>query len=123
MTIFPINPNGNNVASLFDGLAQVNGIIINGLYFSLSNKTNALTTVRALAYQNLLNRADDYASAAGAVVGHPITISDEYTISPYSSSSSGGAPGLSLSETYVPTQVYIGNIQITYYLSAILGFS
>jgi uncharacterized protein YggE len=108
---------------LFDSLAQINGITINQLYFDLANKQNALADARAKAYQNVLNRADDYASAAGAVVGHPITINDEYVISSYSPSASNGAPGLSISPVYVPTTVSVGTIQVTYYLSALFGFS
>jgi uncharacterized protein YggE len=104
-------------------LAQINGIIINQLNFDLSDKQSALKKVRAKAYQNVINRADDYASAAGAVVGQPITINDEYVISSYAPSVSNGAPGLSISPVYVPTTVSMGTIQITYYLSALFGFS
>lgn len=53
VTISPINLNGSNIASVFDSLAQINGIVINGLSFSLSNQKNALTEVRAKAYQNV----------------------------------------------------------------------
>jgi uncharacterized protein YggE len=108
---------------LFDSLAQINGIVLNQLVFGLDNKQSALKKVRAKAYQKVLNRADDYACAAGAVVGQPITINDEYAISSYAPSASNGAPGLSLSQVYVPTTVSVGTIQITYYLSALFGFS
>jgi uncharacterized protein YggE len=78
--------------------------------------------VRAKAYKNVLNKADDYAFAAGAVVGQPISIFDQYTVSS-NAPSSDGAPGSSASPPTIPTTVSVGTIQIIYYLSALFGFS
>jgi uncharacterized protein YggE len=42
----------------------------------LVNKTSALTILRALAYQNAVNRAKDYCSAAKVTLGGVLTIFD-----------------------------------------------
>jgi uncharacterized protein YggE len=82
VTVPMVGSDGRLVGQVYDGLAQIKDISINGLTFDLQNKTVALGQARRQAYQDAVRRATDYTSAAGVTLGIPVTITDSYSAAP-----------------------------------------
>lgn len=77
-----VGSDGKLVGQVYDSLAQIKDISINGLTFDLQDKTAALGQARKQAYQDAVRRASDYTSAAGVTLGIPVTITDSYSSAP-----------------------------------------
>jgi uncharacterized protein YggE len=69
ITIPNINPNGSNIGKLIDDLSSVNGIILNGLSFSLNNQTDQLVIARGKAFTNAQQKALDYTTSLQLCLG------------------------------------------------------
>lgn len=82
ITIPNVTPNGSNIGTLIDCLATVNGIILNGLSFSLSNQTSVLAQARSNAYTNAQNKALDYSVSLSLSLGQLVTVIDSYSSAP-----------------------------------------
>jgi uncharacterized protein YggE len=82
ITIPSINPNGSNVGKLIDDLATVNGIVLKGLSFDISNKTDIIAQARANAFNNAKGKALDYSSLLKLSLGQLLTVTDSYSIAP-----------------------------------------
>jgi uncharacterized protein YggE len=82
ITIPVLNSNGSNIGALIDSLATVNGIILNGLSFDLSNKTSQFVLARANAYKNAQNKALDYTSSLQLSLGQLVTVIDSFSSAP-----------------------------------------
>lgn len=118
MTItIPIpNSNGTIVGKIYDGLAQVKDITINGLTFDVRDKTISFIIARKLAYDDAKIRANDYLSAAGVFLGSPITITDSIQTAPLVINGP-------YSYYYPPsTAVSVGKINIRYNIDVVFTF-
>jgi uncharacterized protein len=116
------NSNSSAVGKIYDNLAQVSDITINGLSFDLQNKTSSYVAARKLAYQDAVQRAKDYTSAAGVQLGSAITITDSsYTANPVPSPSPMVAK-MAMSAA-VPTTVSVGTISISYNVDVVFSFA
>jgi uncharacterized protein YggE len=108
---------GSVIARIYDGLAKVPNINIYGLSFDLKNKTSAYIQARALAYQDAVNRANDYTKAAGVALGAVISVTDTFYYTPYSYNNIGNS-----SATASSTTVSVGKIIINYNVGVTFAF-
>ena len=85
MTItIPITSGGSSVGLIYDSLAQVSNININGLTFDLRDKTSSFVEARKQAFLDATQKARDYANAANVNLGSILTIDDSYSVAPVS---------------------------------------
>lgn len=77
-----MNSNGTNIGSIIDSLATINGVVLNGLSFSLSNQTAVLSQARSSAYTNAKNKALDYTTSLSLCLGQLVTVIDSYSSAP-----------------------------------------
>ena len=82
ITIPNIKPDGSNIGKIFDELAQINGIVLNGLGFDIFNKTKVFSEARALAFENAQNKAFDYSTALSLTLGSVVNIKDTFSSAP-----------------------------------------
>lgn len=115
---------GSNLGKVYDGLAAVNGIEINGLTYDIADKTAILTQARGEAFKNAQKRAKDYTDAAGVVLGGPITVTDSYSVVPVDTPQLDSLPKvMAMRSSAAPTTtVTVGTIKVNYYLSAAFSF-
>ena len=64
-----IDEKGENIASLVDALGQINGISLNSINLNIKDKSSLQDAAREKAYQDALQKAQDYADLAGLTVG------------------------------------------------------
>lgn len=114
--------NGSSVGKIYDGLAQVSGISINGLTFDLQDKTTSFTQARKLAFNDAVKRAQDYTNAAGVALKSVVTVDDSYNVAPVSSTPMV-AMAMMKSASPVPTTVSVGTININYSVNVVFGFA
>lgn len=117
------NANGTAVGKIYDGLAKVKDISINGLTFDLQNKTTAYANARKLAYQDALKRASDYTSAAGVAIGAPLTITDSFSSAPVVAVAPMAKSMALMASDSVPTTVSVGTVTINYYVDVVFSFA
>jgi uncharacterized protein YggE len=82
VTLTTIAADGSNIGKLIDGLASVNGIIVNGLDFDIANKTAVYSKARKLAFLNAQLKAQDYTVASGVCIGKLLKVTDSFSIAP-----------------------------------------
>lgn len=123
VTVPMVGSDGKLVGQVYDGLAQINDVYINGLTFDLQDKTVALGQARKQAYQDAVRRATDYASAAGVTLGLPLTITDSYSVAPVAVPQSlRMVANTALLKSAVPTTVSVGIVPINYNLEVVFSF-
>lgn len=123
ITIPMANSTGTAVGALYDGLARVSDISINGLTFDLQNKTKSYINARKLAYENALQKANDYLSAAGVTLGAPVTLTDSYSSAPVATPMASPMFKTLASSSDVATTVSVGTIAINYNIDVVFSFS
>ncbi len=123
VTVPMANSNGNLVGQVYDGLAQIKDISINGLTFDLQDKTAAYGQARKQAYQDAVKRATDYTSAAGVTLGIPVTITDSYSSAPVVAPSSALMRTAAFAKDVVPTTVSVGTVAINYNVEVVFSFA
>jgi uncharacterized protein YggE len=117
ITIPNISANGSNIGKLIDSLAAVNGIVVNGLSFALSNQTSANTQARQLAFQNAQSKAQDYAGALQLSLGLLVNVVDTYsTPAVVTNGPMVMAMAMAKSPVSTPTTVNVGTIGVSYSL-------
>lgn len=80
ITIPIIDSNGSTVGKIYDALAQIDNININGLTFDLQDKTSSLVKARELAFAEADQRARDYAAVAGITLSSVVSITDTQNV-------------------------------------------
>lgn len=72
-----IQNNGEKVSQIIDRLAQINGIELNQMDFSVKDNTEHFTHSRELAFQKATEKARQFAELSGLKVGRVLSISEE----------------------------------------------
>lgn len=122
ITIPSIARDGSNISRLIDSLAAVNGIVLNGLSFDVSNKTALYQQLRQQAYQNAQSKAQDYSVALQLCLGQLLSLTDSLSIAPVVSAAEPMLIGKA-SNSLAPTAVNVGTIPLSYDLDAIFAFN
>lgn len=117
-----IQPDGSNIGQLFDSLAAVNGITLNGLSFDLSDKTVVYQQARELAFQNAKEKAKDYVDVLGVLLSGVASIKDSFSSAP-SVVRSNEMMSLVQSDSPVSTTVNVGTIPISYQVEVVYKLS
>lgn len=124
MTItIPITSNGGSVGLIYDSLAQVSNININGLTFDLRDKSSSFVEARRQAFLDATQKARDYAGAANVALGSILTIDDSYSVAPVSVPVSELRMVASAMKADVATTVSLGTIVINYSVNAVYNFA
>lgn len=123
ITIPSIAKDGSNIGKLIDSLASVNGIVLNGLSFDVSNKTLIYQQVRAQAYQNAQSKAQDYAIALQLCLGQVLSVVDSFSSPAVVIQANSPSLSIKAGDSLVPTAVNVGTIPISYDLDAVYNFS
>jgi len=77
VTVRRISPeNGAPVGDIIDGLVEINGIVISGVSFSISDQTAYLEQARGFAFNDAKSKALQYAQLSLMSLGNPLKISD-----------------------------------------------
>ena len=124
ITIPKIDANGANIGKLFDELAVVNGIVLNGLSFDLSNKTKEFESARTQAFQNAQQKANDYASFLMLSVVKILNVNDMVSRAPVVNDLNQKDEALVIGGGAIqnPTTVNVGTIPISYDVEVVFGF-
>lgn len=123
ITIPIIGSNGNSVGLIYDSLAQVSNISINGLTFDLKDKTSSFVEARKLAFLDAAQKAKDYSNAANINLGSVLSISDSYSVAPVSVPLPQLRMAASAMKTTVDTTVSLGTVIIDYNVNAVYNFA
>ena len=119
----PISDQGASVGRVYDSLAQISNVTINGFAYDLSDKTSLMKEARKNAYQNAEKKAKDYAGAGSLQLGAPLSIEDNY--------SEASAPPIQLERQAfalaadsapAPTTVSVGTISVSYSVKAVFQY-
>ena len=68
---------GRRIGQIIDQLATINGIILNGLSFDLSDKTSAFAEARKKAFEAAKEKAEDLSRALEIRLGKLVTLTDK----------------------------------------------
>lgn len=124
VTVPSIAADGSNLGKLIDGLASVNGIMVNGLDFDISNKTAVYASARKLAYLNAQLKAQDYTTAAGVGIGKLLKVTDSFSSAPVVERLDQPLMSMALSnKVSTPTTVNVGTIPISYNVESIYAIA
>ncbi len=66
----------DDLAPIVDGLSSVTGISLSSISLDASEKDESMSQARRLAMQDAMDKARDYAEAAGLVLGDPVSVSE-----------------------------------------------
>lgn len=66
----------DDLAPIVDSLSSVTGISLSSISLDASEKDESMSQARRLAMQDAMDKARDYAEAAGLVLGDPVSISE-----------------------------------------------
>jgi uncharacterized protein YggE len=103
--------------ALIDQLATLSGITIGQVSFTKEETAEEYAASRTLAMEKAIEKATDYAKAAGMKLGKPLTVSD------YSSADVRSAPvalmAKAADESYVGSQLPSGTLDITTTVSVV----
>lgn len=66
----------DDLAPIVDNLSSVTGISLSSISLDASEKDESMSQARRLAMQDAMDKARDYAEAAGLVLGDPVSISE-----------------------------------------------
>jgi hypothetical protein len=118
----PIIGNGANVGKVFDSLAAINQIQVNGLSYGLDNQTQYLNSARTQAYNNAYQKAVDYTGALSMNLGGVITITDSYSTTPTPTPGPYFLKSAAM-EVSTPTTVSIGSVSVSYNVNVVYSIS
>jgi uncharacterized protein len=123
VTVPLVNSNTSLLGKLIDGLAAVNGIILNGVSFDVVDKTDELALARGNAFSNAKKKAQDYAASLQLCIGQLVTVIDSYSSAPVIQKVD--APQFMMSSAMVatPTTINAGTIPISYNVEVIYAFN
>lgn len=114
---------GTLITALIDGLAAKAGVQLNSISYDVADKTSSYTQTRALAYNDALNKAKDYASALGVTIGAPITLTDSYGSNGPVFYNQNRVTFAAAAEAYTPTSISVGNVDISYNIDAVFKYA
>lgn len=123
ITIPTIAKDGSNIAKLIDSLATVNGIVINGLSFDITNKTSVYQQARQKAFQNAQSKAQDYAVGLNLSLGKLLNLIDNFSSAPVVTPRSVVMASAMKFNGAAETSINVGTISISYDLDAVYSFS
>lgn len=66
----------DDLAPIVDSLSSVTGISLSSISLDASEKDESMSQARRLAMQDAMDKARDYAEAAGLVLGDPVSVSE-----------------------------------------------
>ncbi len=106
--------NIDTVAKIFDHLSQVSEISINSLSFDASDKTEALSKARELAYKDALEKAESYAKSSGCSISRPLLINESF--STYNARTYDEAAPMAMKAVgngFSPTEMPTGGVKVS----------
>lgn len=118
VTVRGIDTESSPLASLLDAIGSVSDITMSSLSFSKEDPSAAYTQSRALAMEKAMQKASEYAQAAGMKLGKPLLISDQ-SINDYQISRSSTMLKASFDRESVLTEVPTGELLITSTVSVV----
>jgi hypothetical protein len=118
VTVRGIDTESSPLASLLDAIGSVSDITMSSLSFSKEDPSAAYTQSRALAMEKAMQKASEYAQAAGMKLGKPLLISDQ-SISDSQISRSSTMLKASFDRESVLTEVPTGELLITSTVSVV----
>lgn len=121
ITVLGLDSKGQKVGTLVDALSQVNGINIDSVSFDVFNKTSLQNQARTAAFNNAKSKASDYATFAGLNLGRVLKIDDTTTVSAPAQPVAFKAAMVLDSAAGSPTQVPLGNLDVSYYTVVTFG--
>jgi uncharacterized protein len=121
ITVREISSNGSNIGKLFDTLAGINGIVLNGLTFEVKNQTKALELAREAAFLDAKTKAKDYAFALNLNLVKVLSVSENQATAPVVTPS----PMMMTVRAANPvaTTVNVGTIPISSEVEVVYAFS
>lgn len=76
VTVPIVGTNTTTLGRIIDGVAAVDGIILNGISFDLTNKTDQVSLARGKAFNDAKKKALDYAASLQLCLGQLVTVID-----------------------------------------------
>jgi uncharacterized protein YggE len=108
---------------LFDQLATINGIVLNGISFELSDKREVFKLAREQAFKDARQKGRDYSHALGFHLGQVLSIKDNVSRPPVVTDGSLKMNDMLVGESIAnPTVVNVGTIPISYNVEVTFGF-
>lgn len=123
VTVPIVGTNTTTLGKIIDGVAAVNGIILNGISFDLTNKTDQVGLARGKAFNDAKKKAIDYAASLQLCLGQLVTVIDGYSTAPVVQRVDGPLFAMANSGVATPTNINPGTISISYNVQAAYAFN
>ena len=121
VTVREIKEEAGVLSSLIDEIGTVSNITIGSIQFSKVDTSAEYALSRTLAMEKAIEKAGDYARAAGMQLGKALSVSD-YTSQDYQTavrSTAMKADAMMMAESYAPTELPAGELLITSSVSVV----
>ena len=120
VTVRGIGGDSTTLPTLLDSLGTVSHISIGSIRFSKADTSEDYVQSRKLAMEKAMQKATDYAEAAGMRLGKPLTVSD-YSArdSQYARNSMVKADAMLMMESAAPTELPTGEITVSSSVSVV----
>lgn len=121
VTVPIVGSNTTTLGKIVDGVAAVDGIILNGISFDLTNKTDQVALAREQAFNDAKKKAVDYTGSLQVSLGQLITVIDGQSTAPVVQRAP--SPLILMANVATPTNINPGTIPISYYVQAAYAFN
>ena len=120
VTVRGIGGDSTTLPTLLDSLGTVSHISIGSIRFSKADTSEDYVQSRKLAMEKAMQKATDYAEAAGMRLGKPLTVSDySASDSQYARNSMVKADAMLMMESAAPTELPTGEITVSSSVSVV----